>query len=34
MFGIAQYKLQRMLAGRQFNARLGLSRSEMKMGFV
>ena len=25
MIGIAQYKLQRMLAGRQFDARLGLA---------
>ena len=34
MIGIAQHKLKRMLAGRQFDPCLGLPRSKMKMGFV
>src|SRR5712672_2387092 len=34
MLGVAQHQLKRMLAGRQFDPRLGLTPSEMKMGFV
>ena len=34
MTGIAQHELERMLAGRQFDTCLGLTRSKMKMGFI
>ena len=34
MTGIAQHELERMLAGGQFDAGLGLTRSKMKMGFI
>ena len=34
MLGIAEHQLQRVLAGWQFNTRLSLPRTEVKMGLV
>ena len=34
MVGVTQHELERMLAGRQFYARLGLARAKMKVRFV